>query len=107
MMVPSWLRVRAAAPAALHHAHTIADWPDCHLELHCPQCGKMTFTALRMFRLGYGGTRVLDLVAKLRCSACGVPAAPLYLVAGQTRSFTGGPSPDWAIELVPAPKAAS
>lgn len=93
-------------PPPFRPTHTIADWPDCHLELHCPDCRKMTFAALRMFRLDYGGARVLDLVARLKCSACGVKPAPVFLVAGQTRSFSGGPSPDWAIELVPGPKRA-
>ena len=97
----------AMHPPRFHPHHTIGDWPDCHLEVRCPTCGKMVIVALRMFRLDYGGARVLDLVSKLTCRACGVKPAPVFLCAGTTRSFTGGPAADWAIELVPPPTAPS
>jgi hypothetical protein len=94
-------------PPPFHQADRIADWPDCHLELGCPQCGKVAIIALRMFCRDHGRSRVLDLVARLRCQGCGAKAAPVHLCASTCRSFGGGPKADWAIELVPAPKAAS
>jgi hypothetical protein len=42
-----------------------------------------------------------DIVTALRCSACGTKPAPVYLVAGLTRSFCFGPPPSWSVELVP------
>jgi predicted RNA-binding Zn-ribbon protein involved in translation (DUF1610 family) len=88
-------------------SHLIADWPDCHLELGCPQCGKVAIVALRMFCRDHGHARVLDLVDRLRCQGCGTKAAPVHLCASTTRSFGDGPKADWAIELVAGAKAAS
>ena len=84
--------------------HAIQDWPHCHLEARCPACGKVVVVPLRMLRLDYGGARVLDIVAKLRCATCKVKPAPVYLCASPHRTSLGGPATDWAIELVPPPK---
>jgi len=50
------------------------------------------------------GTRTIHaVVGSLRCSACKGKPAPVYLVAGETRTFMHGPPPAWALELVPPP----
>ena len=41
------------------------------------------------------------VLAALRCSACRGRPAPVYLVAGYTRTFKHGAPPDWTLELVP------
>lgn len=41
-----------------------------------------------------------DVIAALSCTSCDGNPAPVYLVAGQARTFMGGPSPDWTVELV-------
>ena len=91
-------------PPRFHPHHTVHDWPDCHLEVRCPICGKMVIVALRTFRLDFGGARVLDLVGKLTCRVCGAKPAPVYLCASPNRTFVGGHAADWATELVPPPK---
>ena len=45
-----------------------------------------------------------DVLAGLRCRQCGGKPAPVYLVAGVTRTFCFGPPPSWAVELVPPPE---
>jgi hypothetical protein len=48
------------------------------------------------------GDRPIGAVtAGLRCSRCGAKPAPVYLVAGLTRTACMGPPPSWAVELVP------
>jgi hypothetical protein len=91
-------------PPSFHASHTIADWPECHLDARCPGCAKTVVIPLRMLRLDFGGARILDIVAKLRCHSCGVKPAPVHLCASPHRTFLGGPQADWAIELVAAPK---
>jgi hypothetical protein len=54
----------------------------------------------------HGDMQVLEAVKRLKCSRCRVNAAPVYLCAGHHRSFCYGPDPDWALELVPAPRGA-
>jgi hypothetical protein len=65
--------------------------------------GKVTIVAVRMLLVGGDGP-LLAIARRLQCSACRVRAAPVYLLAGRTRNFLGGPFPDWAIELVPGPR---
>ena len=94
-------------PPPFNPNHVIADWPDCHLELGCPTCGKVTIISLRMFGRDHGRILVLDLVSRLRCQAYRVAAAPVYLCASHhRRHLGGGPSPDWALELVPPQRLA-
>ena len=91
-------------PPSFSLSHTVSDWPECHLELGCPGCGKVTIVALKMLTRDHGGVRVLDLVSRLRCQECRVPASPVHLCASpRRRAAGGGHRPDWAIELVPAP----
>jgi hypothetical protein len=91
-------------PPDFNPNHRLSDWPGCFIEVGCPQCGKVTIAAVKMLLAGGRDAPVLEAVRRFRCSACQVPGAPIYLMAGHNRRFTGGPSPDWAIELVPAPK---
>jgi hypothetical protein len=44
------------------------------------------------------GHRAGQLLSRLRCAKCRGKSAAVFLCAGQRRS-TGGPPPDWAIEL--------
>jgi len=39
----------------------------------------------------------------LRRSTCRGKPAPVHLIARRSRTFTGGSSPDWSLELVAAP----
>ena len=39
-----------------------------------------------------------------RVPDCRSRPAPVYLVAGYTRTFMHGAPPDWALELVPPPR---
>jgi predicted RNA-binding Zn-ribbon protein involved in translation (DUF1610 family) len=87
-------------PPDFNPNHRLSDWPDCFIEAGCPQCGKTTIVSVKMLR-GGGDALLVGIAGRLRCAACGVKAAPVYLLAGRTRSFMGGPRPDWAIELVP------
>jgi len=57
---------------------------------------------VKMLRGVYGNPTFRDVLAHLRCSKCGGPPAPVYLVAGHHRTFCHGPEPDWAVELIPA-----
>lgn len=50
-----------------------------------------------------GDRTIRTVLAGLRCSSCQGKPAPVYLLAGQDRTFNYGPPPDWAIELVPEP----
>jgi hypothetical protein len=44
-----------------------------------------------------------DLLKRLRCKRCGNSRpAPVYLVAGHHRVARFGPTPDWAVQLVPS-----
>ena len=76
-------------PPSFNPNHVISDWPDCCLELGCPAYGKVTIVSLRMFGRDYGRLRVLDLVRRLRCQACRVAAAPVFLCASYHRRHLG------------------
>jgi hypothetical protein len=50
----------------------------------------------------HGDAQFAHLLPKLRCSQCQSRPAPVHLCASpKRRGGNGGPSPDWAIELVP------
>jgi hypothetical protein len=61
----------------------------------------VTIAALRMLLRSHGRVPLLDLAGRFRCQEYGAKAAPVFLCAGRTRTFQGGPKADWAIELVP------
>jgi hypothetical protein len=92
-------------PPDFNPNHRLSDWPECFIEAGCPTCGKVTIAAVKMLLAGGRDAPLLETVKRFKCSACKVTAAPVYLVAGRTRRFVGGPRPDLAVELVPAPKA--
>ena len=81
----------------------LSDWPDCTLEVRCPNCPHVTVLPVRLLRERHGDRSFKSVVAALCCSSCRGRPAPVYLVAGNHREFLGGPPPDWAVELVPAP----
>jgi hypothetical protein len=88
-------------PPPFHISHTIADWPECYLQFYCPGCQK----GAGQWLIGAGPPTalILDVVAKLKCTKCRVPAEPVYLCATRFREFMGGERPSWALELVPPP----
>ena len=86
----------------------LSDWPDCHLELRCEGCrGRVTVPSVKLLLGQLGDVTFDDLVPRLRCQHCRNKPASIYLCASQHRTFLGGPRPDWAVELVPPPRAAS
>lgn len=87
-------------PPAFSLAHHLSDWPDCSLELRCPCSPRVVMLPVRVL-LERCDRTFSAVLAALRCSACGGKPAPVYLVAGYHRTFNHGPSPDWAVELVP------
>jgi hypothetical protein len=83
--------------------HRLSDWPDCRIEVNCSPCGGRRVDIPVRLLLRDGPDRPFaSIVAGLRCKVCGGKPAPVYLVAGLTRSFCFGPPPSWAVELVPA-----
>ena len=80
--------------------HALSDWPDCCLEVRCPCSPRMVQVPVRLLR-ERGNRPFRAVLAALRCSACRGRPAPVYLVAGRTRTFMDGGLPDWALELVP------
>lgn len=92
-------------PPGFRSDHRPSDWPGCFVELRCVPCGNRSVTVpVQSLRAG-GNPTFAELLPKLRCHKCGARAGPVYLCASQHRTFYGGPQPDWAIELVPAPKS--
>lgn len=80
----------------------LSDWPACWLEVRCPCSPRMVMIPVRM--LLQRGDRSFERVkAALRCSACQGRPAPVYLIAGHTRTFNKGSLPDWTVEIVPPP----
>jgi hypothetical protein len=90
-------------PPTFHPSHRLSDWPDCYLEIRCPQCGKSTVAPLQLLLRGDQDGRILDLISRFRCDRCNVKPAPVYLCASPTRTFAHGPAPDWSLELVQPP----
>ena len=68
----------------------------------CGACsGRKVMLPVRLLLCERGDKPFTEVVAGLRCSACGGRPAPVYLVAGLTRIACMGPPPSWAVELVP------
>jgi hypothetical protein len=88
-------------PPAFRPTHHLSDWPDCRLEVHCVCSRRVVMLPVRLL-LERGDRPFALVIAALRCSACRGKPAPVYLVAGQSRTFLHGPPPDWAVELVAA-----
>jgi len=91
-------------PPAFRLNHRLSDWPDCSLELRCPCSPRVTVPAVKLLAMQHGNRTFRAVLAALRCSECRGRPAPVYLVAGQTRTFMHGPPPSWSLELVPAPR---
>ena len=88
---------------AFHLTHRLSDWRRCVFELRCPCSPRMVMLPVRML-LEHGDRTFAAVLARLRCSKCRGKPAPVYLVAGHTRSFVHGPPPDWSVELEPPPR---
>ncbi len=65
----------------------------------------MSIPSIKMLRSQLGDVTFADLLPRLVCRHCRARPAPVYLCASPHRTFYGGPSPDWAIELVPPARA--
>ena len=89
-------------PPDFYASHPLSHWPDCWLEIRCPCSPRMVMLPVRLL-LERGDRRFDQVKTALRCSACGGKPAPVYLIAGQTRTFNKGRPPDWTVELVPPP----
>ena len=81
--------------------HLLSDWPGCVLEVRCPCSPRVVVMPVRLLLLERGDRRFSQVTAALRCSTCRGKPSPVFLIAGHSRSFTGGGPPDWAVELVP------
>ncbi len=90
-------------PPNFHLAQHLSDWPECSLELRCQRSERVVMLSVRRL-LEREDQTFGTVLAALRCSKCGGKPAPVYLVAGHHRTFNHGPPPDWAVELVAAPK---
>ena len=87
-------------PPPFRLGQRLSDWPACRLELHC--CRGQSVIPVRLFIRDHGDRTFAQVLAKLRCTQCRKPPAPVYLCAGH-REHTMGAPPDWAIELAPVP----
>jgi hypothetical protein len=77
--------------------HHLSDWPSCALEITC--CKGISVYPVKLLIAKRGDLMFRDVLARLRCPACGAKPAPVYLCAGH-REYAGGTPADWAIELV-------
>jgi hypothetical protein len=77
--------------------HKLLDWPECRLELHC--CKGTVLAPVRLLAAQNGNVTFGMVLARLRCARCHSKPRAVWLCAGH-RHATGGPPPDWAIELV-------
>jgi len=93
------LHGREVHPPDFSLEHALSDWPDCWLETRCA-C-RMTMLPVRLLMQRHGSRSFRAVLAALRCSQCEGKPAPVYLVAGTTRTFNKGRPPDWTLELVP------
>jgi hypothetical protein len=89
-------------PSPFHMGHRLSDWPDCRLELHC--CRGATIYPVRLLAKDRGDRTFAEILPRLRCRRCKGTPAPVYLCAGHRERNLGSPA-DWAIELVPVPRA--
>ena len=78
----------------------LSDWPACWLEVRCPCSPRTAMLPVRLLIERHGDRLFRRVLDGRRCSACKGPPAPVYLIAGTTRRFGGGPLADWSIELV-------
>lgn len=91
-------------PPAFAITHRLSDWPDCSIEVRCGCTGRMVMISVKL-ALRQGRDRIFqEFVAALRCRNRGAKPAPVYLVVGHHREWCGGPSPCWAVQLVPVPQ---
>ena len=88
-------------PFRLDHPQ-LSNWPGCSLELHC--CKGIVLYPIRVLLAQRGDRSFAAVLSSLRCRRCGQRPAPVYLCAGHRERLDGAPA-DWAIELVPAPRA--
>jgi hypothetical protein len=95
-------------PPPFRKTHRLWDWPECVIELHCLRCrGGTVLSPVRLVINRKGDMTFENLLRRLRCERCqAANPAPVYLVAGHHRTASGGPDPDWSIELAPAPSNA-
>ena len=90
-------------PPAFSLDHALSDWPHCMLEVRCPCSPRMTLLPARLLSQQHGDRPFRAILAALRCKDCRGKPAPVYLVAGHVRDYTGGPLPSWALQLVLSP----
>lgn len=83
----------------------LSDWPDCILEMRCVRCNGRSMTcAVKGLMRWYGNCSFAVLLSRLKCKFCRRAPSPVYLCASPHRVFSDGPTPDWSIEIVPAPR---
>jgi hypothetical protein len=59
----------------------------------------VVLATVRLLADQHGNVTFAHLLSRLRCAKCRGKPRAVFLCAGQ-RQATGGPPPDWAIELV-------
>lgn len=89
-------------PPAFRLTHRLSEWPECSLELRCPCSPGMTMLPVRMLIVQRGDRPFSAILDRLRCLSCRGRPAPVYLVAGHSRTFINGPPAEWSLELIPA-----
>ncbi len=90
-------------PHAFRKEDTLADWPDCRVEVRCPECrDRGAVVPVRLLAEQWGaGMTFKALLSRLRCRHCGRFGAPVYLLSDLHRTFCYGADPQWTVELVP------
>jgi ribosomal protein S27E len=90
-------------PPSFYGSNLLTDWPNCFIEVHCGPCRNRTCVyPVKLLISRFGNQRILDVLTRFKCKDCGEPPAPIYLCASHHRQGgTGGPRPDWALELRP------
>lgn len=78
----------------------MSDWPECSLEISC--CKGTSIYPVKLLVAKRGDLQFHQVLARLKCPACGKKPGPIYLCAG-AREHSGGAAADWSIELVPKP----
>ena len=87
-------------PPLFSASQTLSDWPACTLEIGCA-CKRSVTYPVKLLLERFGDVSFKKVTAALRCQSCSGSPAPVYLCAGSVRTSMNGPSPDWAVELVP------